>query len=827
MMSALSVLAAGWSRGVAAPVTPPPSQGATVDSSKALMDVEGIRDLLLDVIVNGASIHMLGEFRDKHGEIYAARKELESLGFRLPPRAPGTTPDTLIQLSKLPGFSYKLDEGTQTISITVTASGLKPTELGPPQSEASTLPVRSGLGAVMNYSLAATYADHHVAGEMLLDARAFTPWAVAESSFTITNVQGLQSAPVVRLDTSVTVSDTGTLRQYTLGDLISGGLDWSRPVRLGGFQISTNFGIRPDLTTFPVPTISGEVAVPSSVDVLVNGIQELSQPVPPGPFEIRQLPVITGVGDVSVVTRDATGQQTTQTLQLYSSRQLVKPGLTDFSAELGFVRLDYGTLSDDYRAPAASASIRLGLSNWLTLEGHAEASDGGGLHEGVKIEPGGMAGGGAALGLGGLGVVSADIAGSRFGARSGGLASVGYERIAPHVSVSLSAQATTGSFGDIASNYGDPVPSLQLRGILGFSWSALGSFGLAFTEQRRPGSPAQAALFPVDEEQSVAREDFGLVPLALASKISLLSLSYSRSFFNERAFLSATAFHDFSHDGGGTGATMSLTFPIGRRSSISVEGDDDSGSADGVVQASQTSPDIGDFGYSLREEAGEQPRQLAIGTYRSPWGVMDAGVDHSSSGTALHADLQGAVAAAGGGIFPSLPITDSFAVVDTDGTPGVQVLQENRPVGRTNASGKLLVTDLRAFDANRLGIDPADIPIDADAGPTTQLVRPRDRSGVVVHFKMKAGHGAVVVLDDEGKKPLLPGDRARLEGAGTAYDLVVGYDGEVYVTGLQPHNRVTVLLQNNARCVAEFDYVSSPGQIPRIGPVVCPIAGAP
>ena len=791
------------------------------------MNVEGIRDLLLDVVVNGASIHMLGEFRDKHGDIYAARKELDSLGFRLPPRAPGAGPDTLMQLARLPGFSYRLDERTQTISITVTANGLKPTELGPPESMASTLPVKSGLGAVVNYSLAGTYAEHHAVGEALLDARVFTPWAVAESSFTLTNAQGLQSAPVVRLDTSVTVSDTATLMQYTLGDFISSGLDWSRPVRLGGFQISTNFGIRPDLTTFPVPTISGEVAVPSSVDVLVNGIQELSQPVPPGPFEVRQLPVITGVGDVSVVTRDATGQQTTQTLQLYSSRQLVKPGLIDFSAELGFVRLNYGTVSDDYRAPAGSASIRLGLANWLTLEGHAEASDGGGSYEGFKIVPGFMAGGGIALELGGLGVITGDLAGSRFGARSGGLASVGYERIAPHVSVSLSAQATAGSFGDIASDYGDPVPSLQIRGVLGFSWQELGSFGLAFTEQRRSSFLAQTSQSSLDEEEDVAREDFGLVPLALASKTSLLSLSYSRSFFHEHAFLSATAFHDFSHDGGGTGASVSLTFPLGRRSSISVEGDEESGGGDGVLQASQAATDVGDAGYLLREEAGEQSRQLAIGTYRAPWGVMDAGVDHSNSGVALHGDLQGAVAVAGGGIFPALPINDSFAVVDTDGTPGVLVEQENRPVGRTNASGQLLVTDLRAFDANRLGIDPADIPIDADAGPTTLMVRPRDRSGVVVHFKMKAGRGAVVVLTDEAKLPLLPGDRARLEGAGNAYDLVVGYDGEVYVTGLQPQNHLTVLLQNNARCVADFAYAQAPGQIPRIGPVVCRHAGAP
>jgi outer membrane usher protein len=240
-----------------------------------------------------------------------------------------------------------------------------------------------------------------------------------------------------------------------------------------------------------------------------------------------------------------------------------------------------------------------------------------------------------------------------------------------------------------------------------------------------------------------------------------------------------------------------------------------------VLQATQTSAETGEFGYQLRAEAGEQARQLAIGTYRAPWGLIDAGVDHSVSGVSLRGDLQGAVAVAGGGVFPSLPITDSFAVVDTDGTPGVRVEQENRPVGRTDANGQLLVTDLRAFDANRLGVNPADIPIDAEAGPLTQMVRPRDRSGVVVHFQMKASHGAVVVLNDEANRPLLPGIRASLVSAGPADDLVVGYDGEVYVTGLQPRNRIAALLPNGGHCVADFDYAPRAGEIPHIGPVVC------
>jgi outer membrane usher protein len=778
------------------------------------------RALLLDVVVNGARIGLLGEFVDRARKLYAARKELDSLGFRLTPARNGVTPDTQMLLTDLPGVSYRLDETTQTVYVTAPGEALKPNELGAPDDGASSLPVQSGTGVVANYDLAVTYADHRSLAEMLVDGRMFTPWGVAESSLTATNAQSLQAAPVVRLDSSFTMSDQGSLTQYRLGDVISGGLSWSRPVRLGGFQISTDFGIRPDLVTFPVPSITGEVAVPSSIDVLVNGIQELSQQVPAGPFEIRQLPVVTGVGDVSVVMRNAAGQQTTQTLQLYTSRQLVAPGLSDMSAEFGLVRLNYGTESDDYRAPAGSVSYRRGLTKWLTFEGHAEGSGGGGSYQGLKIAAGGMAGGGAVLGLGRFGVVSADIAASRSGRRSGGLASIGYERIAPHVSFSASLQSTSGKFGDVASAYGDPVPSLQARAVLGFSWQGFGSLGIAYTDQRRPASLAQASQASLDDVTEAQRDNFGFVPLVLASRASLLSVSYSRPMFGDRAMVSATAFHDFA-ESSSSGLTFAINFQLGRRSSVTAETDASPSGADGVIQATQTASEIGETGFQLREEAGAQSRQLAIGTYRAPWGLVDAGIDRTDGDTALRADIQGALTYAAGGFFASLPIYDSFAVVDTDGVAGIHVLQENRPVGVTGASGQMLVTDLRAFDANRIGVDPADIPMDAEPGPTSRLVRPRDRSGVVVRFPMRSNHGAVVALRDASGAPVEVGSSATLAGARADQKLAVGYDGEVFVTGLKPHNRLMVQQPNGTACVASFAYAAEAGRIPHIGPVVC------
>jgi len=41
------------------------------------------------------------------------------------------------------------------------------------------------------------------------------------------------------------MGDVNTLRRYSLGDFITGGLSWTRPVRLEGIQVNADFSMRP------------------------------------------------------------------------------------------------------------------------------------------------------------------------------------------------------------------------------------------------------------------------------------------------------------------------------------------------------------------------------------------------------------------------------------------------------------------------------------------------------------------------------------------------------------------------------------------------------
>ena len=163
-----------------------------------------------------------------------------------------------------------------------------------------------------------------------------------------------------------------------LAILFRGGTDWSRPVRLGGVQAQRAFSMRPDLVRSPLPSVSGSAAVPSSVDVYVNGIKIVfKRGRRPGHIRLKTFQLITGSGVAQVVTRDASGRETVQSVSFYNSPQLLKPGLSDFSVEGGVTRSHYGIESNDYGdALFGSATLRIGITDWLTVEAHGEGGDG-------------------------------------------------------------------------------------------------------------------------------------------------------------------------------------------------------------------------------------------------------------------------------------------------------------------------------------------------------------------------------------------------------------------------------------------------------------------
>jgi len=752
------------------------------------------RVLVLEVIINGRPTGRVGEFRDRDGVIFARPSDLLELGFVLPGGIDEAV-DT-IPLTALPDFRARIDEGRQTLLVEAGDSALRVTELGD-ETVAGLAPLwPSGLGASLNYDVAATFAGGHTTGGAVAELSIFSPYGVLQGSGLVNLTPLPGQKRFVRLDTVFTGTEVSRLRRWRVGDLVTGALPWSRAVRLGGIQIASDFGLRPDLVTYPLPVISASADVPSTVSVIVNGIRQLSQPVQPGPFAFRSLPVVTGSGEIAVSVSDLLGRQTLITLPFYASVALLTPGLASYSLEAGAVRENFGQSDDRYFGWAASQSSRYGLTEWLTLESHAEVTG--------RVA---LLGAGMTMLVGNLGILNLAAAGSighgRSSASSGGaMVSAGFERKTANFSIGASGTYSTAGYRDIAAEHGSPVPKASLNASLGYQLGGAGSLGIAYSgrlSRARTSGPVQ--VLPADT-------------LADA-EIHLVTASYSAPIAGRATFY-ATGFKDLRRRSAyGVGAGISLSLG---RSTVSAQASLDGGRSTWSASASRSAQKQDEFGYRAQLSEGATSRRSLEGEYLGSWGRISAGADLSSGQIAGRAGARGALILAGGSLFTSDLIHDSFAVVSAGDVAGVPVLYENRPVGSTNSRGKLLIPSLLSYRNNRLAVDATRLPPDVEVGQTWMQVRPPDRSGVMVNFNVRRVAAALLTLHGRDGLPIPLGSTVRIEGAA---DQPVGYDGEAYVAGLKPGNRGVVIRPDGTTCSVQFDYLPVKGEIPLIGPVRC------
>lgn len=757
--------------------------------------------LYLEVFINGQPTGLIANFVQRPEQRLAITvTELAELRIKSD-RVP-VDPNGLVDLDHCSGLRYQYDQVQQTIRIEISDQGRAPLVIDSRVRREAKPTDISTPGAVVNYTLfGSANADprDYVAGWQSqsnfsagFDARAFGAFGVfSQSGLMNTAISSVTHS--VRLESTWSYSDADSLTTYRAGDVISGGLSWTRSIRLGGVQVQRNFGLRPDLVTLPMPQYSGSAALPSTVDVFVNNVKGYSGTVPAGPFQIQNLPVMSGAGNQSIVVQDALGRQTVVNQPYYSSSKMLAAGLLDYSVESGFTRREYGVSSDAYdKSASASGSLRYGLNDWLTLEGHAEGSS--------SL---GNSGAGVNMLLASWGVASVAVAASRGDGANGGLAAASLELGRGGYTFFARTQRTTTSYLDLAS-----LPS-----------TASLVPGISLLPSRPPRALDQVALnIPLSFDRSSVTVSMTRLIDAVNNRNAILATSYSRPLpYNASIFV--TAFKDFDDKrsfGIFGGLTMSFGGGITAASSVSKTG---SGLAGGVEVIKSQPLENDSWGWRIRDFEGATPDRAATISYRSSVARVDVGAQQVSGATRATAQVDGAVAFLGGGTFFTNRIDDAFAVVDA-GAPNVDVFYENRPVATTGSNGMVLVPYLRAYQNNSISIDARNLAVDADVPRTKAVVVPSDRGGALIKFGISQdARNAVVVVKGADGATIPVGSRVRLADADE--EAVIGYGGEVYLRGLKDRNSLLVDRPGGPPCQAEFEYRSVAGDRVTIRDVVC------
>jgi outer membrane usher protein len=296
-----------------------------------------------------------------------------------------------------------------------------------------------------------------------------------------------------------------------------------------------------------------------------------------------------------------------------------------------------------------------------------------------------------------------------------------------------------------------------------------------------------------------------------------MTASFNRPFFFN-SHLSVSGFAELNGDEN-FGVGLFLSAPLGGwgHGGAGLEASKDGVTATADV-AKARGEEPGSYGWRVHARQDEEFAGRAALAYRASMADMEVSAGYAEGSIIADAYIEGGLAVTPDGIFPSRRIDDAFAIVDT-GAPDVRVFLENRPVGRTNKSGKLLVTGLNSYETNRISIEPDDLPLDAEVGEVERLTVPADRSGARVSFGVKTGlRTALIVIEDSLGKPIPAGTRGTVEATKEAF--VVGYGGEVYLKDLSAENVITLDLKRES-CNAVFNFKPGGEAQTRIEGVVC------
>ena len=763
-----------------------PSTFAVSNSPELVSEVQ--QDLYLDVELNQSVQSQIGHFLQQGQQLYIDQSSLDN--FAIHTNAPKTVIDQVnyIALDQINGLSYQYDDLNQKISIQV------PIELLAGQNQygyqalpaASINPLQETKGALLNYTAFAQQTD---------DTFSFNGWNELRYFGLFDGVLSLSGNYQYRdhtftdsqiLDTYWEKDFPDQLLRLRLGDAQTDALTWTRSTRLSGLSISKNFALQPYMVTTPLMSFKGQVALPSQIDLIINGIKQSSQNVVPGQFDIQTIPSITGAGNAQMVITDINGQQQVQNFSLYRANHLLAQGLNDWSLNLGYPKLNYGISSFDYADHLAfNGSYRYGMSNTFTVETHAELTE--------QLQQVGL---GTVYQLGKrTGQINLSYAYSHTPEQQGQLLGLGYSWNSALISLNYNGLRQFGQFNDIASLNDATFASQSDQFYMGFN-TQLGQFGGSYIQQEY-----------VDQASS----RFVLLNWSyILPRRMNLGLSYSRDLLNKE-----------------NSYYLSLNFPWAKRNSATMtaqRSNDQNQVGLNVLHA--VDQDQGGLGWQALANQTEQYSQFQGQLdYLGRYGLAQLNVQHTASdqqnSTSAYASVNGGLVILKDTFLPKRLGNGSFAIVSTDQVADVPVRLENRLIGKTNRKGYLLLDHLNPYQHNSVAVDTLDLPINLKIETTQQDAVPRQSSGVFIRFPMYQVKTVQFQAVDSQGKNLSVGTSVWQENPTPKQQptTIVAHEGMVYLDNVK--NNTLYIGDQLKQCRVKLPDLETLNGYSDLGQIVC------
>lgn len=715
-------------------------------------------------------------YKDKQGKLWMAGSDLSEIHFPASPQeARLYKGQDYYLLDSYENIAYDLDEQRLILHIQTPVTwhnNVIGAEV--PLENQDLRPSRPGV--FLNYDINDGYYgfpnNNHTAA--FTEAGLFTPFGVGTSGFLYNGNDYFRlHNKIVRLETTWTLDQPEHIASWRFGDSINSGFTWNGAVRFAGIQYATNFATQPAMITFPQPSLRGEANIPSSIDILVNGVPSYHQEVNKGVYSLNQIPVTTGAGTMQIITTDLLGRQAVNTFVYYASPTLLKPGLSNYSFEIGKIRRAYTFENNNYGRALGVGTWSMGFTDRLTAGVHVEL---------LKDQQN--------LGfsnnylLGSLGILHFGAAGSRACNEGrlmwgnikrgwGGLVNMGFTRQSSFLSYGFQANVASSDYIQLGSFNSLWYPNLTLQSFIGMNMGRAGSLSATYTSLNNALLNNYAFLNALLDPNLNTPWPFA------QSNAELLLLSYSNSIF-KRAYITISALEDMKHRNNRQ-IFASLIMPLDKgNKSISVNEYSQNNQHQENIQLNKNLPFGNGYGFHLTGATNSSSpitSEVDIQTNQGLFGARYLGFNgvHNTSLSA-----RGSIIGFGHRIFPARYVDQAFALVQIPRFKNIGVNSRNQLVGKTNKRGYVYIPELLAYQPNVITINTDNLPLNSQIPATSKTVVPYRKSGVLVEFDVTLVQHVLLTLNQESGEPVPAG--AVVYIADNTTPLPVGYHGQVFIS---------------------------------------------
>jgi outer membrane usher protein len=729
-----------------------------------------ILDLAVNLVEKGQLTAII-----KGEDIFLKPKDLESVGISTKGigRQETIEGENYLSLSSLaPNITYTFDINLLKLALTSSADRLTEVNVRDLYNR-NVLPP----GTIFSKDSSA-YLNYALNYNRVQDIDQFTVFSELGYSFDTnvvsTTITRDPKGQIVRGISSITIDNNKSLDRWTIGDNFANLGEIGGNLTVGGVSISRQFSLNPYYVSSPQDaTLKGSVTTPSTVDVYNNGILIRREQLNPGQFELRNLDRDNGLNNTTLIIRDAFGREQIVKTPFYFTSALLQPGVSDYFLNVGLKRPSLN--SSNYESPGVRGNYRWGVSNSLTA--------------GVRMEAATnllSVGSDVALKLSSFGELGAGVAASS-GESSGGWA--GYLRY-NYTERNYTLGASVKLFSD---NYAhSSLAPTNDRNLFDASIQA---------SARLSESISISARYSKINSRDLGNGDL----LGLDGSINLspdtnLTLSAVRSL------------QPGNKNGDSIFASLNINLGDSTRGNIGYK--QQAGSPSEIVtQVEKTLGIAEDFGY--RVAATSRDAGLAVNTnlrYQNSVGLYEFNYSRDRNIDNTGVNIAGGAILIGGKTVFSRPLfNSSYSLVQVPGVAGVRVNLNSTEVGRTNASGDLIVTNLQPYYANSIGINLDDVPVDYRIEPTSKLIAPPAKAGAIVTFPPQRIQNIVgKVLIKNKDKTIVPAYGNLIITVGNkAFNSPLSEQGEFYLENIPAGKHPAKIEYEEKEC--KFDF-----QIPKV-----------